>query len=415
MLKQLTNDLKLKKFSIYGLGQVVNLVSPFLVFPYIIKICGEEGLGKIGVAMSLMFMLIVLVDYSSYIKGLRSISINRDNKVKIREIIATIYFSKLLLFLVVATVATIVFYTIPYLQSEFLLYFFSLVMVLAQAINPTWFYQGTEDFTKITLINIVSKIIYVVGVLFMVMDEVDYVWVNLIWGLGLFLPSVFFLIGLVIAYEIGLSDFKLNRALNLIKKDFTFCMSQLLLSLKQYSPIVIIDVLGGNVLSGQYKIIEQLIMPFRTFLQMLFRFSYSIIVRKIHTHLEKGYSIWKKINTLSVSFIVLSLVVVWLFSDFIFAYLNLQASDFERYAFLLLLALPIPVLIGVSLAQEQLLFSFDMNRVYEKITLWITVLALGLLFVGFYFFALKGIIVAQIIVELTLVGLYIWVLKNRKV
>lgn len=415
MLKVHTNDLKLKKFSIYGLGQVVNLVSPFLVFPYIIKICGEEGLGKIGVAMSLMFMLIVLVDYSSYIKGLRSISINRDNKVKIREIIATIYFSKLLLFLLVSAVATMIFYAIPYLQSEFLLYFFSLTMVLAQAVNPTWFYQGTEDFTKITLINIVSKIIYVGGVLLVVFDEADYVLVNLIWGVGLLLPSFIFVIGLIISYELGLSDFKFKSAVNLIRKDFTFCMSQLLLSLKQYSPIVIIDVLGGNVLSGQYKIIEQLIMPFRTFLQMLFRFSYSIIVRKIHIHLEKGYSVWKKINTLSVSFIIVSLAVVYLCSDFIFTYLNLPSSDFEWYALLLFLALPIPVLIGVSLAQEQLLFSFDMNRIYERITIWITVLALALLVVGFYLFSLKGIIVAQVFVELTLVGLYIWVLKNRKV
>jgi O-antigen/teichoic acid export membrane protein len=36
----------IKKFSIYGFGQFFNLITPLLVVPYIVSICGEEGYGK---------------------------------------------------------------------------------------------------------------------------------------------------------------------------------------------------------------------------------------------------------------------------------------------------------------------------------------------------------------------------------
>ena len=52
-----------KDFIIYGFGQAINLISPLLVIPYIVSICGEEGLGKAGVGFSFALIAIVLVDY----------------------------------------------------------------------------------------------------------------------------------------------------------------------------------------------------------------------------------------------------------------------------------------------------------------------------------------------------------------
>ena len=79
--KLFTNNKKLKDFLIYGFGQAVNLISPLLVIPYLVSICGEEGLGKIGVGFSLALIAIVLVDYGSYINGTKEISINIDIKM----------------------------------------------------------------------------------------------------------------------------------------------------------------------------------------------------------------------------------------------------------------------------------------------------------------------------------------------
>ena len=81
----------MKNFVIYGIGQIINLVSPLLVVPYLVAICEKEGLGKIGVGFSFALILNVLVDYGSYINGTKEISINRNNPEIIKKKIISLH------------------------------------------------------------------------------------------------------------------------------------------------------------------------------------------------------------------------------------------------------------------------------------------------------------------------------------
>ena len=57
------NQKQFQNLTIYGFGQVFNLITPLLVIPYIVLICGEEGYGKIGVGMALAFFIMVFILY----------------------------------------------------------------------------------------------------------------------------------------------------------------------------------------------------------------------------------------------------------------------------------------------------------------------------------------------------------------
>ena len=50
-----------QKLSVYGFGQLFNLVTPLLVVPYIVSVCGEENFGKTAVGMAIAFFLIVFI------------------------------------------------------------------------------------------------------------------------------------------------------------------------------------------------------------------------------------------------------------------------------------------------------------------------------------------------------------------
>ncbi|MFT3794534.1 lipopolysaccharide biosynthesis protein [Flavobacterium sp.] len=148
---------KIKDLMVYGFGQAINLLSPLIVMPYLIHICGEEGLGKIGVGFSMALILNGIVDYGSYIKGVKDISINRDNHEYLAGRFKAIYLSKFLLLLAVLGVMTLVFFIVPFFARDKELFFLSLFMVLGQFINPAWFFQGTENFKWISLINILFE------------------------------------------------------------------------------------------------------------------------------------------------------------------------------------------------------------------------------------------------------------------
>ena len=96
-LKRIFFNKTIRNFSVYGFGQAVNIVSPLLITPYLVAICGLEKLGVIAIGQSLAYILIVIVDYSSYIIGVKDVSINRNKELELQKIFVTIYSSKLFL------------------------------------------------------------------------------------------------------------------------------------------------------------------------------------------------------------------------------------------------------------------------------------------------------------------------------
>mgnify|MGYP006171724887 FL=1 len=86
IFQSIKNNKQFQNFSIYGIGQLFNLLTPLLVAPYLIKICGEEGFGMIGIGLSFVFILTVLVDFASGINGVKEISIHRDDSKTVQKI-----------------------------------------------------------------------------------------------------------------------------------------------------------------------------------------------------------------------------------------------------------------------------------------------------------------------------------------
>ena len=152
----ISSNKTLKNFMVYGIGQGVNLISPLLITPYLIYICGLEKLGIVAIGQSVVYILIVFVDYSSYILGVKEISVNRENLPILERLFSTIYAAKFFLLIVVLLLTLILVTFIPYFNDYRMTIFYSLSIVIGQFINPTWFFQGTENFKWITIINILA-------------------------------------------------------------------------------------------------------------------------------------------------------------------------------------------------------------------------------------------------------------------
>ena len=373
LLKHIQNTYSsatLRKFFIYGIGQLFNVVSPLLIIPHVVSVCGEKGLGKVGVGFSIAFILIVVIDFSSYINGVRDISQNKLEKDTQKEQIVNHYYSKFFLFIGLFAAVLGIFFIVPYLYNQLLVVGGAIFIVFAQAFNPTWVFQGEEDFLSQTILNSVSKIIYLLGVFCFVASAQDYYLVLLFYGLGTLIPSVFYGVKIRQKYSIKTRDFSVKKAIHLIRTDFPFCVSQLFFAFRQYSPILVVDLFLGAAIAGQYKIIEQLIMLFRTFFQIVFRFSYSVICSKIKESFVSGFSLWKKINGLSLLFVLFGITLIYVNYETVFLFFN-SNPNFVATCKPLLFALIIPVIIGGNLALEQLIFSLNKNRIYIITTIFI--------------------------------------------
>lgn len=404
---------KLYNLSVYGIGQAFNLISPLLITPYIVYRCGEEGLGKTGVSLSLMFILIVIVDYGSYIVGVKEVALHREDKAKLQSILTKIYTLKFFLLLFICLITAVSLFAIPYFAKEKLLFLMSLAVLVGQFINPGWFFQGIENFKWITITNIASKLIYIVLVLCLVTDKSGYVFVNFFLGIGAIIGNGIGVYWILKNYFNTKIYINLKEVKESFTNDFRFCVSQLFLSSRQYLPILVIGFFCGNFIAGQYKIIEQIIMLFRTYLQMFFRFIYSTVCIEIDRNVKEGILIWKRYNLLNFGLILVLISILFFTSDAVLYYFKISPSDQPALSYLLRVSLIIPFLFSISNPLEQLMFAFGKNDKYITITIFSTFLnmILLLLLVNKYF--LYGAIISISFTEFILILAYYNGIRNN--
>lgn len=404
---------KIKDFFVYGLGQVINIVSPLFVMPFLIYKCGEDGLGKVGVGFSMALILNGIIDYGSYIKGVQEISINRDNTAVLEKRFKAIYFSKLILTLLVFALLAVLIFTVPFFAKDKTLFFFSFLIVIGQFINPQWFFQGVENFKWISIVNVISKILYILLVVVFINQRADYVYANLFFGIGAIIGNGIGLWWLIRKYGFSLSGFSLADAVFILKDEFVFSMSQVFLSLYQFFPIMLISYIGGDFIAGQFRVVDQIISIFKTYLNMFFYFVYANICYVLNDSVKKGIKVWQQYNGFNF---VLLFVVLLLFNfntEYILAYFKIDESRMVEMAEYFRLGLMVPLLISVSQPLRQLMFAFNENKIYIRITIIATIINFVLLYILTINLGLKGAFYSIIIIEFIIIVLYLTILRKH--
>ena len=292
-----------------------------------------------------------------------------------------------------------------------LFFFYSFLYVIGQLINPTWIFQGLENYKWISSINIISKVIYVIGIFIFIRKKEDYIYVNAYLGAGLIISSLIGVISLIKEYNLRFYKDVAKDAVILLKEEFSLTFSQLFLSFYQYLPIMIISYAGGNGMAGQYRIIEQIIMTFRTYLQMFFNFIYANVCLQIHMNLKNGILKWLKYNALNYLLVVVLVFFAIVFTEQILLYFNIPSNDLKSMIFFFRLGLIIPLFMTISIALKQLLFALDHNKQYINITIGSSIFSLLLFFSLVKNIGLQGAFITTIVIEIMVIILYCIVLK----
>jgi O-antigen/teichoic acid export membrane protein len=414
MLKLLKKTLfhqQFQKLGIYGFGQLFNLVTPLLVVPYIVSVCGEENFGKTAVGMAISFFLIVFVDFGSDIIGVREVSVNRENPKELNKIFTTTYAVKAIILVVVLSIAIVLISTIPFFNTEKTMFFLGLSVLVGQFINPTWFLQGIENVNWITLLNIISKTIYLIAIYTTINQESDYVFVNLWWGIGMILANLLVFILIINKYNFSFSQISIAEVRKHIRNDFSMFSSQIFVSLQLYAPVVIISFLGSNLMAGQYRIVEQIIVIFKTYIFLFFNYVFPKVCYLLQVDPKKGLKNWRIYNSVNLIFVVIGMVLLFTFSYEIVSYFN----PTNRYVLssLLEVAVFIPILLAISIPLKQLILGYNYKKFYVRLTSIMVVFNLLAIVLLLPYYQVYGVFYSLIATDLIIIIFYLYQLKNK--
>lgn len=412
LIKKILFHKQFQKLSIYGFGQLFNLVTPLLVVPYIVSVCGEENFGKTAVGMAIAFFLIVFVDYGSDIIGVREVAVNRDNFEALNKIFTTTYVVKAIILIVVLVITSIVFMSFPYFKTESKMFFLGLLVLIGQFINPTWFLQGIENVKWITILNVISKTIYLVGIFFTVKHEQDYIYINMWWGIGMIISNLILFILVVKKHQFSFLSVNKLEVKTHIKNDFSMFSSQIFVSLQLYAPVVLISYFGSNLMAGQYRIVEQIIVIFKTYIFLFFNYVFPKVCYLVEVDYKKGIKNWIIYNGANFIFITIAMVVLYIFSYDIVSYFN----PTNRYILsnLLQVAIFIPLILAISIPLKQLILALNHKLFYVRLTSIMILLNLIAIIVLLPKLQVYGVFYSLIATDLVIIIFYLYQLKKTQ-
>jgi O-antigen/teichoic acid export membrane protein len=222
--------------------------------------------------------------------------------------------------------------------------------------------------------------------------------------------------GLSFLYILGKYAFSFKRTkkenvISLVKSNFSIFNSQIFVSLQMYSPIVLISFFGSNAMAGQYKIIDQIIVIFKTYLLLFFNYVYPRICYLLDKSKKEALAFWKLYNGLNFIFIAASMVVIALFSLDVVTYFN--PTEVNSISQLLKLAIFIPILQAIAIPLKQLVLGENKQQQYVRITMIITICSLVLIIVITPYFQVFGVLLALVITEIITAIVYFRTIKNN--
>lgn len=150
-------------------------IFPLITFPYISRVLGPEGTGKVSLATSWVtyFNMIAQLGIPTY--GIRACAQVREDKTLLSRTVHELLFINALL----SVIAYVAFFTLiafyPKIREERLLYTIVSSTILLNALGMEWLFKGLEQYEYITKRSILFKTIAVILMFLSIRTKSDYV------------------------------------------------------------------------------------------------------------------------------------------------------------------------------------------------------------------------------------------------
>lgn len=217
-----------------------------------------------------MNILIVFVDYGLNLHGTREIGRVNGDKQTMEALNVGIYKTKMIQLVVAFILLLILIEIIPGWSDERFLFLTSFTLVIGQAFMPTWYFQGVEKMSQISLLNFLSRLIYLLGI-YLFINSNTYKYVNLINGTAWILLT--FPSGLILLKGSGLRKLLSSSisVTSILKENFQVFLATLASSGHRNSPMIIGSIFLDEFLLGLYGILDKVILLMGNSFVIIFR------------------------------------------------------------------------------------------------------------------------------------------------
>lgn len=356
----LTNFLSLA--SVQGL----NFILPLVTLPYLGHVLGASKFGLISFAQAFIQYFILFTDYGFNLVATREISIVRDNKQRLSAIFSSVMLIRSLLLFISFIILLICILTVPKFQGDGVIYLITFGMVLGNVLFPVWFFQGIEQMKTISILNVISKLIFTLGIFVFVKDSSQYLLVPIINTLGSVIIGIIALYIILYKYKISFSKPSKLDITHQFKEGWHIFVSNIVTSLYTTSNIFILGFFVSNTIVGYYSFAEKVIKAVSSVISPLVQTVYPYLSKAFEESKEKALWILNRMFVIvTIGMGVLSLAI-FLFAEPLFLYF--LGEEYIHSIPLLIILSPTPLVLGwANIFGILTMINFDFKKQLSQI------------------------------------------------
>lgn len=310
--KQLVNSkdgkIVFANFGYLSLLQIAGYVFPLITMPYLARVIGTDGFGKIAFASAVVVWFQTVADWGFNLTATRDVAQHRDDKEKVSRIFSNVLWSRCLLALISGCLLLVLIAIVPYFRENAAVILITFLMIPGQILFPEWMFQAIEKMKYTTVFNLLMKLLFTVAVFIFIHKKEDFFIQPLLTTIGYLVCGIGALYLILHKWSYTLYRPKWNEIKNTIRDSTDVFINNIMPNFYNSFSVMILGFFGGATANGIFDGGNRFPTVFYQFQSVLSRAFYPFLARRPDKH---GFYAKLNISTAIVGSILLVLASPW--------------------------------------------------------------------------------------------------------
>lgn len=255
----------IQNFLFLAIIQLSNVLISIISMPLLIQGIGVDQFGLVNLSLSVIILLNIMVGFGYNLSAPREVAINQNNKTALSHLLSNVFSAKILLAGLAAFMILLGVFGLNLFKEYALILVYSVLLLFSEATLPLWFFQGMEKMKLISIANIFSKLLFLMGIVLFIHSPELSKWVNFMMGFSGLLINLFLLAYIHTFLQIRFYRPQFSAIWASLKENVLFFFSNLASHVSINGGLIILSFFAEAQTLGMYSLAERVVMVLRLF------------------------------------------------------------------------------------------------------------------------------------------------------
>lgn len=284
--------------------QIAGYIFPLITLPYLARVIGAEGFGKIAFASAIMVWVQTISDWGFNFTATRDVAQNKKDKDKTSHIFSNVLWARCLLAVVAGLLLLCAIAAIPYFRENAAIIIITFFQVPSLILFPDWFFQAIEKMKYTTYFSLLVKLLFTIAVFVFIQEKDDYIFQPLLITLGYLFCGIGALFLILKKWGYTLYKPQWDDIFNTIKGSYDVFINNIMPNFYNSFSVLLLGFWGGSTANGFYDGGSKFPTIFYNFQSVLSRAFFPFLSRK-----PDKQSLYSKLN-IGISVIGSTILIV---------------------------------------------------------------------------------------------------------